>query len=137
MADARTETPADALRTAALDALNAGRPAAVDALLSVAGLMLTAEKIDSARRRNLIEAARWIPRSVTNEWGAAVAEFGRRLIALAQTLPGALVPLDDEVAIEALLTREIEGALSELQRTVDAISAGDYEPPAAEHPRAA
>ena len=135
MADASTETPADALRTAAIEALAAGRPSAVDALVPVAGLLLAAEKIDRARRQNLIESSRWIPAGTVDAWGAALATFGKRLAGLVKTLPAEVAPLTDEGAIEAVLQREVAAALADMQTTVDQL--GGVEQTPAAHPRAA
>ena len=132
--DATGVSPADALRVAAVDALASGRPGAVDALVPVAGVLLAVEKIDAARRRNRVEGAKLIPAEVVTTWHGALVEFGQRLATLAKTLPAEVAPLQDETAIEAMLEREVSGALADLQRVVDALGGA---PAPAAHPRAA
>ena len=134
--DATGESPADALRAAAVDALASGRPGAVDALVPVAGVLLAVEKIDMARRRNRVEGAKLIPASTVDTWHGALVTFGQRLAGLVKTLPAEVAPLSAESEVEAVLQREVDAALVDLQTVVDRLSGGEQTAPAA-HPRAA
>ena len=120
-------TPADALRGACLDALASGRPGGVDPLVNVGSVLLTAERIDRERRRNLVEGARLIDRAVFDGWHTALVEFGARLTALGDTLPGMLAGCD-EAAIAGVLRRELRAALGDLQAVVDALETGTGPP---------
>ena len=133
--DATGDSPADALRAACVDALASGRPGAVDALVPVAGVLLSVEKIDAARRRNRVDAAALIPATTVDVWAGALVSFGARLSGLVKTLPAEVASMQDETAIEAVLDREVSGALADLQRVVDGLG-GEQTAPAA-HPRAA
>ena len=121
--DASGTTPADALRGACLDALASGRPGGVDPLVNVATVLLQSERIDRERRRNLVEGARYVDRSVFEGWHTALVEFGARLAALGDTLP-AQVAGCDEAAAATVLRREIRAALGDLQNVVDALETG-------------
>ena len=123
LADADGATPADALRAACLDALAAGRPGGADPFVNVGSVLLTAERIDRERRRNLVEGARLIDRAVFDGWHTALVEFGARLTALGDTLPGMLAGCD-EAAIAGVLRRELRSAFGDLQAVVDALETG-------------
>ena len=123
------------MRHACVDALASGRPGAVDALVPVATVLLSVEKIAAARRRNCVEGAKLIPASTVDTWAGALVTFGQRLAGLVKTLPAEVASLQDETAIEAVLEREVAAALADLQTVVDQLG-GERSTPAA-HPRAA
>ena len=121
--DASGTTPADALRGACLDALASGRPGGVDPLVNVATVLLQSERIDRERRRNLIESARYVSVDVFDRWHSALVEFGARITALGDTLPGMLTGAD-EAEIARVLRRELRAALADLQAVVNRIETG-------------
>ena len=123
LADASGTTPAEALRGACLDALASGRPGGVDPLVNVATVLLQSERIDRERRRNLIEGSRFVSRDVFAGWHTALVEFGQRLTALGDTLPGQVAGRDEATAA-TVLRREIRAALTDLQAVVDRLETG-------------
>ena len=69
------------------------------------------------------EGARLVSRDVITTWHGALTEFGARLTALGDTLPGMLTGTD-EAEIARIVQREIRAALGDLQNVVDAIETG-------------